>query len=156
MEINRKPHGTYFQNFTEFVTKDFVVIVELTVDGNWIYSFGNISSRMFPAHCDTLKTKMSKSSRLRCPRLCGAGSMLGWVRAVPCCAVPLGSAWALASRSSCAPTSTCQHTRPCPSPHAGSWADATNWCWSRRNEPNGTIHSWLRDALCMKKTLQVL
>lgn len=32
-EQKQKPHGT-FKTWKEFVTKDFVVIVELTVDGN--------------------------------------------------------------------------------------------------------------------------
>lgn len=50
--------------------KNFVVIVKLIVDGNWIYSFENISSSMFPAHCDTLKKYEQKFFSLSTDFVC--------------------------------------------------------------------------------------
>lgn len=44
-----------FRLLKKLLSQNLVVLVKLIVDGNWIYSFENISSSMFLAHCDTLK-----------------------------------------------------------------------------------------------------
>lgn len=61
METNKQNHME-LSNWKKICHKNFVVIVKLIVDGNWIYSFENISSSMFPAHCDTLKKYEQKLS----------------------------------------------------------------------------------------------
>lgn len=50
-----------FLNWKEICYKNFVVIVKLIVDGNWIYFFENILLSMFFVYCDILKKNMSKS-----------------------------------------------------------------------------------------------
>lgn len=135
---------------------------------------------MFPAHCDTLKKKMSKSSRLRCPRLCGAGSVSGWVRAVrlgsarrdarirPSVRIPQQAGAATEPRvrthaPSCTTTAQAPaHARPRPSPQAGVWVPvgvSAPGLMLRINIKVEVMSQvarfvlWLRVAFCMKKTL---
>lgn len=81
METNKQNHMELSNWKKKICHENFVVIVKLIVDGNWIYSFENISSSMFPAHCDTLKKNMSKSSCLCyqiCAHACVCAGKRGW------------------------------------------------------------------------------
>lgn len=55
METNIHTTTWNFRLLKKLLSQNLVVLVKLIVDGNWIYSFENISSSMFLAHCDTLK-----------------------------------------------------------------------------------------------------
>lgn len=64
METNIHTTTWNFRLLKKLLSQNLVVLVKLIVDGNWIYSFENISSSMFLAHCDTLKKYEHKLRRL--------------------------------------------------------------------------------------------
>lgn len=111
---------------------------------------------MFPAHCDTLKKKMSKSSSLDVPRVrC-------WVRVGWVCATGHGVAWlsrAQAVTQVGAATEPCArtHVSPCTAGVPGPArpvppGQCCGFPFSGGSEPGGAVLQ-LWDASCVKRTL---